>query len=149
LTLLGENGAQPSLNLIKAYERDDYLDFISTDVYSYHVDRSPIPTHTYLCTYYGACSDFIPNEQAIQKIQVPAIREKLLELYEGPEDAFDQFLIDEFYDLHYAALPNAQAIHLGLGQLWRLAVDHPQQTVLPCIHRAPAEGSDLRLMLIC
>ena len=48
---LSNIGAQPTLNLLKAYERDDVFDFISTDVYSYHVDRSPVPTHTFLCTY--------------------------------------------------------------------------------------------------
>ena len=42
MQLLTEIGALPSLNLIKHYERDDEFDFISTDVYSYHVDRSPI-----------------------------------------------------------------------------------------------------------
>ncbi|MFP3836139.1 DUF1826 domain-containing protein, partial [Chryseobacterium sp. SIMBA_028] len=48
--LLTDFGALPSLNLLKNYERDDEFDFISTDVYSYHVDRSPIGTDTFLCT---------------------------------------------------------------------------------------------------
>ena len=47
---LTELGASPTLNLIQNYERDDELDYISTDVYSFHVDRSPIPTDTFLCT---------------------------------------------------------------------------------------------------
>ena len=51
--LLTDFGASPSLNLLKNYERDDELDFISTDVYSFHVDCSPIETDTFLCTYRG------------------------------------------------------------------------------------------------
>jgi len=45
-------------------------------VYSYHVDRSPIATDTFLCTYHGAASDLIANEQALQKILIPEIREQ-------------------------------------------------------------------------
>lgn len=52
IQLLTDFGASPSLNLLKNYERDDEFDFISTDVYSFHVDRSPIGTDTFLCTYY-------------------------------------------------------------------------------------------------
>ncbi len=47
LQLLTDFGALPSLNLLKNYERDEEFDFISTDVYSYHVDRSPIGTDTF------------------------------------------------------------------------------------------------------
>ncbi|KDN53662.1 hypothetical protein FEM21_32230 [Flavobacterium seoulense] len=65
LQLLTKFGALPSLNLLKSYERDEEFDFISTDVYSYHVDRSPVATDTFLCTYYGAASDILPNNQAI------------------------------------------------------------------------------------
>ena len=50
------------------------FDFIPTDVYSYHVDRSPIATDTFLCTYHGAASDIIANDQAEQKILIPEIR---------------------------------------------------------------------------
>ena len=67
LQLLTDFGASPSLNLLKRYERDDEFDFISTDVYSWHVDRSPIGTDTFLCTYYGAASDIVSNDQVILK----------------------------------------------------------------------------------
>lgn len=150
LQLLTDFGASPSLNLLKKYERDEEFDFISTDVYSYHVDRSPIGTDTFLCTYYGAASDILPNEQAIQKIRVPEIREKLKALHDGPEEEFEDFLKDCFFDLHYLAKPGAKAISLGLGHLWRLAVDHPEQKVPPCVHRAPVENEgEYRLLLIC
>lgn len=150
LQLLADFGASPSLNLLKSYERDEELDFISTDVYSYHVDRSTIGTDTFLCTYYGAASDILPNNQVEQKILIPEIREKLQELHNGSEAEFEAFLKEYYFDLHYQPKPNAQPINLGLGHLWKLAVDHPEQKVLPCVHRAPAENDgEYRLLLIC
>ncbi len=62
--------------MLKKYERDEELDFISTDVYSFHVDRSPIETDTFLCTYHGAASDIVPNDQVEQKVLIPEIRER-------------------------------------------------------------------------
>lgn len=150
LQFLTDFGASPSLNLLKNYDRDEEFDFISTDVYSYHVDRSPIGTDTFLCTYHGAASDLIFNDQVEQKILIPEIREKLKKLHDGPESEFDTFLKDCFFDLHYQPKSNAQPINLGLGHLWRLAVDHPEQKVLPCVHRAPVEhDGEYRLLLIC
>ena len=150
IQLLTDFGAFPSLNLLKNYGRDDELDFISTDVYSYHVDRSPIETDTFLCTYHGAASDIVPNDQVEQKILIPEIREKLKELHDGPEAEFENFLEEYFFDLHYQLKSNAKPVNLGLGHLWRLAVDHPTQKVLPCVHRAPIEkDGEYRLLLIC
>lgn len=150
LQLLTDFGASPSLNLLKNYERDEELDFISTDVYSYHVDRSPVGTDTFLCTYHGAASDILPNDQAIQKILIPEIREKLKELHNSQEGKFETFLKEYYFDLHYQPKPNSRPINLGLGHLWRLAVDYPEQKVLPCIHRAPLENDgEYRLLLIC
>jgi hypothetical protein len=150
LQLLTDFGASPSLNLLKCYERDDEFDFISTDVYSYHVDRSPIATDTFLCTYHGVASDIISNDQVDQKIQIPEIRKKLAALHNGPSEEFEKFLKENYFDLHYQAKPNTVPINLGLGHLWRLAVDHPRQQVPPCIHRAPIENEgEYRLLLIC
>lgn len=149
LKLLTESGAQPSLNLLKSYERDDEFDFISTDVYSYHVDRSPIETSTFLCTYFGASSDILPNDQAVQKIQIPEVRAELRKLFSGNEEDFEDFLKDNFFDLHFEAIENAEPINLGNGHLWRLAVDHPGQKAKPCVHRAPKENGKYRLLLIC
>lgn len=147
LALLQEHGAQPVLNLIKNYEKDDF--FFPTDVYSYHVDRSPVPTSTFLCTYHGASSDILPNAQAEQKILIPEIREQLKQLHDGEED-FETFLKEHFFDLHYQEKANAQPINLGIGHLWRLAVDHPDSPCLPCVHRAPHEkDGKTRLLLIC
>lgn len=150
IQLLTDFGASPSLNLLKHYERDQDLDFISTDVYSYHVDRSPIETDTFLCTYHGAASDIISNDQVEQKILIPEIREKLKALHDGPEAEFETFLQEYFFDLHYQPKPNSEPVNLGSGHLWRLAVDHPTQQVLPCVHRAPVEkDGEYRLLLIC
>ena len=150
IQLLSNFGASPSLNLLKCYERDNELDFISTDVYSYHIDRSPIETYTFLCTYHGAASDIAPNDQVEQKILIPEIREKLKKLHDGQDTEFETFLEEYFFDLHYQPKPDIEPINLGLGHLWRLAVDHPTQQVLPCVHRAPTENDgEYRLLLIC
>jgi hypothetical protein len=150
LKLLRDHGASPILNLIQNYERDADYPFFPTDVYSFHVDRSPIPTDTFLCTYYGQSSEIVPNAQAEQKLLVPAIRRELRKLYTGKEEGFEAFLSEHFFDLHYQAKPNAPLISLGLGNMWRLAVDHPESKVLPCVHRAPIEkNGEPRLLLIC
>jgi hypothetical protein len=150
LQLLKAHGASPVLNVISYYERDDTHPFFPTDVYSFHVDRSPIPTDTFLCTYYGESSEILPNSQGQKKVLIPAIRDELRKLYDGPDEGFESFLSDHFFDLHYQAAPDARPISLGLGNLWRLAVDHPGSQVLPCLHRAPKEKpGEKRLLLIC
>lgn len=143
-------GAAPTINLITSYERDDSYPFFPTDVYSFHVDRSPIPIATYLCTYYGDSSEILPNEQAEQKIRIPEIRNELKKLYDGAPEDFDAFLKEHFFDLHYRPKAQAQPIRCGLGHVWKIAVDHPTSNVPPCIHRAPEEHSGkTRLLLIC
>lgn len=150
LLLLEAAGASPQLNIIRNYERDEELPFFPTDVYSFHIDRATIPSATFLCTYYGATSEIIPNSEAIQKILIPEIRLELKKLYDGEEKGFESFLLDNFFDLHYQVNPNAKPISLGLGQIWKLAIDYPESPVLPCIHRAPLEkNGELRLLLIC
>ena len=150
LTALKAHGASPILNLIKCYDRDDAYPLIPTDVYSFHVDRSPIPSDTFLCTYFGQASEILPNSQAQQKILVPEIRHELKKLYGKTDAGFESFLKEHFYDLHYQALPTARPINLGLGHLWRLAIDYPKSKVLPCVHRAPIEKTgETRLMIIC
>jgi hypothetical protein len=147
--LLQNQGASPVLNIIKYYEEDTSFPFFPTDVYSYHVDRSPVATDTFLCTYFGSPSELIPNEQAIQKITIPEIREKLISLFDCETTEFETFLSEHFFDLHYATKPNTQPIKAETGHIWRLAVDHPSSKVLPCVHRAPKENGKKRLLLIC
>lgn len=150
LKLMEEHGGSPVLNIIQNYDRDEDFPFFPTDVYSFHVDRSPVPVDTILCTYHGAASEIVPNSQAIQKVLVPEIREELKKLYDGEEEGFEAFLSEYFFDLHYQAKPDAEIINLGIGNIWRLAVDHPQSAVAPCLHRAPMENpGENRLLLIC
>ena len=150
LKVLKAHGASPVLNVIKYYDRDDSYPFFPTDVYSFHVDRSPVPTDTYLCTYHGNSSELLPNSQAKQKILIPEIRKELKKLHDGSYQDFESFLKEYFFDLHYQAEPKAQPITLGLGHLWKLAVDHPESQVPPCLHRAPMEQKgESRLLLIC
>ena len=47
LKLLKDYGASPMLNVIRCYDRDDACPFFPTDVYSFHVDRSPVATDTF------------------------------------------------------------------------------------------------------
>ena len=150
LKILKDHGASPTLNIIKYYERDDSYPFFPTDVYSFHVDRSPIATDTFLCTYHGEPSEIVPNAQAIQKVLIPEIRAELKKLYDGEDAGFESFLSEYFFDLHYLPKPNANLINLGIGNLWKLAIDHPRSKVLPCLHRAPIEkNGENRLMIIC
>ena len=68
----------------------------------------------------------------------------------GKEEDFDAFLKAYYFDLHYQPKADAHPINLGLGNLWRLSVDHPEQKVQPCVHRAPVENDgEYRLLLIC
>ena len=150
LEILRDHGASPILNVINYYDRDDTNLFLPTDVYSFHVDRSPIPIDTFLCTYYGESSEILPNSQGKKKVLIPEIRDELKKLYHGADEGFESFLSEHFFDLHYQAQPDARPISLGIGHLWRLAVDHPEIQVPPCIHRAPNEKSGQnRLLMIC
>ena len=78
------------------------------------------------------------------------MRDELKKLYDGAEEDFESYLCENFIDLHYQASPDAQPIKLGVGHLCRLAIDHPESKVLPCLHRAPMEkNGQIRLLLIC
>jgi hypothetical protein len=150
LKLLKAYGASPILNVIKHYDRDETDTFFPTDVYSFHIDRSPIPTDTFLCTYYGDPSEILPNSQGKKKVLISEIRDELKKQYGGADEGFESFLQEHFFDLHYQVKAGSRTISLGNGHLWRIAVDHPGSEVPPCIHRAPIEKSgQTRLLLIC
>lgn len=142
----------PAINLINGYPRDEEPGPIKTDVFSYHADSAPVEADTWLCTYFGAPSEGLRNEEALRKIDLPSTREELLQLWGGADDEdFREFLRECCYDLHYAAAPRAEAFSFGVAHLWRIAIDWPGCAVPPCIHRAPQTqpGDPLRLMLIC
>lgn len=151
LDLLRDLNLAPELNCIHAYPRDEAAAAVPTDVYSFHADSAPVEASTWLCTYHGAASEGLRNEEACRRADIPAIRARLLEEHAGADDeGFAEFLHDNCYDLHYAPLPNAQPYSFGLFHLWRIAVDWPGSAVPPCIHRAPDQrpGEPPRLLLI-
>ena len=114
------------------------------------MDTATVLAATVLCTYVGACSEGLPNEQAQRRVDAPETRAELLRLYGGEDDAgFREFLADWFCDLHYVPLPGAQPYTFGTGNLWRVAIDYPGCPVPPCVHRAPLTlpGVAARLLL--
>jgi hypothetical protein len=150
LAQLKARGLEPELNFVRSYDRDLEAQVLPTDVYSFHVDSAPVPTDTWLCTYYGAPSEGLRNEEAMACVDIPTTRGALLEAFGGPDNAaFRAHLRERSYDLHYAPLPGAQPFCFGVGALWRVAVQWPGCAVPPCIHRAPDEFAGPRLLLIC
>jgi hypothetical protein len=138
LALLREHGLEPTLDCINGYIQPEETGPVRTDVCSWHVDSATCEADTYLCTYFGASSEGLPNEQATRRVDVPKTRALLLKAYGGDDDeAFCEWLNDHFYDLHYVPLPDAKPYSFGLGNLWRVATLHDDCPVLPCIHRAP------------
>lgn len=148
--LLRDRRLDPVLNYINGGEHDDPDAVVATDVFSFHADRAPIPADTYLCTYFGPASEGLRNEDATRRVDDPATREKLLQLYGGADDeGFREFLAEHCYDLHYAASPAARPFSFGHFNLWRIALAYPGNPVPPCIHRAPeTRTGEVRLLLI-
>lgn len=149
--LLSEMDLAPVLDCINGYERESSDSPVATDVYSFHSDSATEAMDTYLCTYLGPSSEGLRNEDAMRKVDIPEIRSQLLALYGGPDDGgFEEFLADNYFDLHYAAVAGAVPFSFGLYYLWRIGVEYPGRSVPPCIHRAPETrpGDPPRLLLI-
>ncbi|MBL8909719.1 MAG: hypothetical protein JNM17_03340 [Archangium sp.] len=135
---LAELGRDPLINVITRYPRDERGLPISVDVHSFHVDRAPVETDTFLCTYSGASSELLDNDDATRLFDDGEVLEALRNLD----------ISDEGFELHFRPKPGAVPISLGIGLLWRLAVDWPGSPVPPCIHRAPVPDGRPRLLLI-
>ena len=149
--LLRSSDLQPSLDCVYGSPRELDDGLFPTDVYSWHVDSATVEAATFLCTYVGATSEGLRNDEAQRRVDMPETRAALLRLYGGEDDGgFLEFLSENFYDFHYLPLPHAQPYSFGLGNLWRIAIEHPGSLVLPCIHRAPLTlpGQPSRLLLI-
>ena len=141
----------PSLDCVHGSTLEPSGEPVQTHVSSFHVDSATVAADTYLCTYVGATSEGLRNDEARRRVDLPETRAELLELYGGPDDAgFLEFLSENCYDLHYAPRPHARPFPFGLGNLWRLAIEYPGCPVPPCIHRAPVTlpGQPARLLLI-
>jgi hypothetical protein len=148
--LLRDHNLAPSLNCVYDCVRGPDADTVPTDVTSFHVDSAPVEVDTWLCTYHGASSEGLRNEDALLKVETPEIRAALLKEYGGADDAgFAEFLHEHSYDSHYAPKPGATPYPFGTFALWRIATRWPGSPVPPCIHRAPENhpGSP-RLLLI-
>src|SRR5688572_31961251 len=151
LERLRRRDLSPVLDWISSYPRDEGPGPVPVDVYSFHADSAPVAAETWLCTYAGAPSEGLRNDEARRRVDLPATRAELLECFGGRDgEEFRDFLRDHCYDLHYAPMPNAQPFSFGVGNLWRIAVEYPGSPVPPCIHRAPAAipGQPPRLLLI-
>jgi hypothetical protein len=149
--LLRTHELAPVLNYIHGYPRDGQPGPVATDVFSFHVDSATIETDTWLCTYHGAPSEGLRNEEAQRRVDIPVTRAELLQVYGGQDDnGFHEFLKENCYDLHYVAVSQARPFSFGLGNLWRIATEWPGCPVPPCIHRAPERlpGQPPRLLLI-
>lgn len=151
LRMLQEAGLDPSLDIIPAYPKADESSLVPVDVYDFHADSATVPTDTLLCTYSGASSEALPNDQVERYIDDGRIRSELLKRFGGPDgEGFQAYLKERFFDLHYRPLPGAQPVRFGLGNMWRIATECAGSLVRPCIHRAPTtrEGDLPRLLLI-
>ncbi len=151
LRRLREHDLDPVLNCIHGYPRDEEAGPVATDVFSFHADSAPVPADTWLCTYHGAPSEGLRNEEAQRRVDLPATRAELLQRFGGADDDdFRTYLNENCYDLHYAPAPLARPYSFGLGNLWRIATDYPGSPAPPCIHRAPTTlpGEPPRLLLI-
>jgi hypothetical protein len=148
--LLRAHDLLPVLDCIDGYLNHDDDGLMSTHVQSFHVDSATDEADTYLCTYFGSASEGLRNCEALRRVDIPETRALLLENYGGADDdGFREFLTDNFFDLHYAPLPDAQPWNFGVGPLWRIACEYPGSPVLPCVHRAPATiPGQPRLLLI-
>lgn len=152
LHLLREQGLNPELNCIHGYARDRRAGPVPTDVFSFHVDRAPVETYTWLCTYHGPASEGLLHEDAQRMVDLPGVRAEVLARFGGKDDAnFLQSLSRNSYDLHYAPKPQARPFSFGVGNLWRVATSWPGSPVPPFVHRAPQPlpGQPARLLLIC
>lgn len=148
---LRAHGLDPALNCIHGYPRDEAAEAWPTDVFSFHADSAPFEADTWLCTYAGAPSEGLANEQARRRTEVPEARAALLRLHGGGVgEAFEEFLRENCHDLHYVPAAGARPYSFGVGHLWRIACDWPGSPVPPCIHRAPdtRPGDAPRLLLI-
>ncbi|WP_395753920.1 hypothetical protein [Prosthecobacter sp.] len=149
--LLRARDLQPSLDCIHGYVNEIEPELLRTDVQSWHVDSATVEADTYLCTYFGATSEGLSNEEVRRRVDVPEFRAELRNIYGGADDeGFREFLHEHYLDLHYTPLQHALPFSFGVGPLWRIATEYPGSPVPPCVHRAPETlaGQPPRLLLI-
>lgn len=151
LELLRAHGLAPELDCVTGSVPAAQDGPVRTDVGSFHADSATVEADTWLCTYLGASSEGVRNEEAIRRVDVPETRAQLLSEFGGEDDeAFLEYFHENYFDLHYVPTPDATIYSFGVGNLWRIAVEYPGCPVPPCIHRAPMTlpGDPRRLLLI-
>ena len=75
----------------------------------FNVKAHTVPADTWLCTYHGPASEGLRNDEAQRRVDMPETRAELLQLFGGEDDDdFREYLADNCYDLHYAAVPQAR-----------------------------------------
>lgn len=151
LEMLRAAGLLPVLDVVTGSVRELEPGELPTDVYSFHADSATVAADTWLCSYTGACTEGLRNEDAVARGEVPEMRARLLAEYGGADDAgFAEYLEENFHALHYVAREGARTYSFGLHNLWRIALEHPGAAVPPCIHRAPLTlpGMESRLLLL-
>jgi hypothetical protein len=144
------HGLSPSIECVLNYRRDENP-VISTDVFSFHADRAPVQTDTYLCSYNATSTEGLRNDSAQKRMDIPETRAQLLKAFQQEKEAedFEAYLMENCYDLHYAPRGETRPFSFGIGNLWRIAVEYPGSPVPPCLHRAPeAPPGQPRLLLI-
>ncbi len=148
--MLRARGLDPVLDCVNGCYVEESPGPVPTDVCSFHVDSATAEADTWLCTYFGASSEGLRNDEALRRVDVPETRAELLRRFGGKDDAsFQDHLAENCFDLHYVPVPGAQPFPLGAGNLWRIATVWPGCLVPPCIHRAPFTlPGDRRLLLI-
>ena len=81
---------------------------------------------TWLCTYIGATSEGLRNDEAQRRVDIRETRAELLGIFGGEDDGdFREWMRENCYDLHYAPVPQARLFSFGPGNLWRIATDWP------------------------
>lgn len=129
LEMLRARELLPVLDCVNGYLHEDDAEEkakpVPTHVQSFHADSSTVEVDTYLCTYHGSSSEGLLNEEARRFVEIPETRMELLALY-GGEDAegFLEYLKENFFDLHFVALPHARPYQFGVGNLWRIAIEY-------------------------
>ena len=151
LEMLRAAGLLPVLDVVTGARRELEPGELPTDVYSFHADSATVAADTWLCSYTGACTEGLRNEEAIARVEVPEVRARLLAEYGGADDGgFAEYLEENFHTLHYVPREGAGVYSFGLHHLWRVALEYPGAAVPPCIHRAPLTlpGMESRLLLL-
>ena len=99
---LRERELLPTLDCVNGYTHEIESP-VRTDVCSFHADSATVQADTWLCTYHGASSEGLRNDQVICRVDVPETREELRQWHAQEDDMpFEEWLEEHFYTLHYA-----------------------------------------------